>query len=141
MNPIHTNPAPHATRRQFLQNCGMGVGMMGLTSLLGQDGYLPGAHADTAGALTNPMAAKQPHFAPKAKRVIHLFMNGGPSHVDTFDPKPALQKWAGKEIPKNLKHRTKNGRTRFPRLTSSSSTAKAAFRSARLFSHVGESCG
>ena len=44
----------------------------------------------------NPMLPKGPHFAPKAKRVIHLFMNGGPSHVDTFDPKPELTKWHGK---------------------------------------------
>ena len=47
----------------------------------------------------NPMLPKGPHFAPKAKRVIHLFMNGGPSHVDTFDPKPELTKWHGKILP------------------------------------------
>ena len=47
----------------------------------------------------NPMLPKDPHFAPKAKRVIHLFMNGGPSHVDTFDPKPELTKWHGKILP------------------------------------------
>ena len=45
------------------------------------------------------MFPKGPHFAPKAKRVIHLFMNGGPSHVDTFDPKPELAKWHGKILP------------------------------------------
>ena len=45
------------------------------------------------------MLPKGPHFAPKAKRVIHLFMNGGPSHVDTFDPKPELSKWHGKVLP------------------------------------------
>ena len=47
----------------------------------------------------NPMLPKGPHFAPKAKQVIHLFMNGGPSHVDTFDPKPELTKWHGKILP------------------------------------------
>jgi hypothetical protein len=47
----------------------------------------------------NPLAVRKPHFAAKAKRVIHLFMNGGPSHVDTFDPKPSLEKYAGKALP------------------------------------------
>lgn len=52
----------------------------------------------------NPLLPKAPHFPAKAKHVIHLFMNGGPSHVDTFDPKPLLEEWAGKEIPSgNLK--------------------------------------
>jgi hypothetical protein len=48
---------------------------------------------------TNPMIARGPHFAPKAKRVIHLFMNGGPAHMDTFDPKPELSRWSGKPLP------------------------------------------
>ena len=52
-----------------------------------------------AAEAANPLAVKQPHFAPRAKRVIHLFMNGGPSHLDTFDPKPALAKYAGQELP------------------------------------------
>ena len=73
-------------RRNFLASCGMGMGLSALAPLLnGQKG--------------NPMLPKGPHFAPKAKRVIHLFMNGGPSHVDTFDPKPELTKWHGKVLP------------------------------------------
>jgi len=72
-------------RRNFLASCGMGMGLSALAPLL----Y---GHA-------NPMLPKGPHFAPKAKRVIHLFMNGGPSHVDTFDPKPELTKWHGKILP------------------------------------------
>jgi len=73
-------------RRNFLASCGMGMGLSALAPLLnGQQG--------------NPMLPKGPHFAPKAKRVIHLFMNGGPSHVDTFDPKPELTKWHGKVLP------------------------------------------
>jgi len=73
-------------RRNFLASCGMGMGLSALAPLLnGQKG--------------NPMLPKGPHFAPKAKRVIHLFMNGGPSHVDTFDPKPELTKWHGKILP------------------------------------------
>ena len=58
---------------------------------------------------THPLAPKAPHFAPKAKRVIHLFMNGGPSHVDTFDPKPALAKYHGQELPMHLSTERKTG--------------------------------
>src|SRR5207248_10351096 len=47
----------------------------------------------------NPLAPKKPHIAPRAKRVIHVFANGGPSHLDTFDPKPALVKYKGKMLP------------------------------------------
>ncbi len=73
----------------------MGLGSLALADLLAQTlGQTPQAHA-----ATNPLAPKAPHFAPRAKRVIHLFANGGPSHVDTFDPKPALHKYAGQELP------------------------------------------
>ena len=90
-------------RRSFLANCGMGLGMSALAPLLGTPSLL--------GKQTNPMIAKGPHFAPKAKRVIHLFMNGGPSHLDTFDPKPALSKWHGKILPdeNRLKTERKTG--------------------------------
>ena len=58
----------------------------------------------------NPLAARPPHFPAKAKHVIHLFMNGGPSQVDTFDPKPALDKYAGKPLPTaNLRTERKTG--------------------------------
>ena len=77
-------------RRQFLQRSGVGFGSLALQSLLGADGLL---------APQNPLAPRAPHFAPKAKAVIFLFMYGGPSHVDLFDPKPELAKWHGKAIP------------------------------------------
>ena len=67
-------------RRDFLARCGMGMGALGFAKLLG------------ASEAASPLAPHAPHFAPKAKRVIHFFLNGGPSHVDTFDPKPALAK-------------------------------------------------
>ena len=67
--------------------------MLGLASVLG-----PQAFAESEG-YQNPLAPKAPHFPAKAKHVIHLFMNGGPSHVDTFDPKPSLEKYAGKPLP------------------------------------------
>lgn len=73
-----------ATRRHFLQRAGAGFGTLALQSLLGGEGLL---------------SARPPHVAPRAKAVIFLFMYGGPSHVDLFDPKPALTKWQGKPIP------------------------------------------
>jgi hypothetical protein len=71
-------------RRDFLERCGTGFGALALGGLLGGK------------AAANSV---QPHFAPRAKRVVHLFMNGGPSQVDTFDPKPKLQEFHGKSIP------------------------------------------
>ncbi len=88
------------------------MGALGLSSLLG-------------GASLNPLNPKAPHFRPRAKRIIHLFMNGGPSHVDTFDPKPMLQKHAGKMLPMpNLPTERKTG---------------AAFGSPYSFSKYGQS--
>jgi hypothetical protein len=81
------------SRREMLQRSGMGLASIGLASLL----QLEGRSADDT-----PLARKQPHFPAKAKRVIHFFLNGGPSHVDTFDPKPALAKYAGQPLPNPL---------------------------------------
>jgi hypothetical protein len=86
------------TRRELLRRSGLGFGLLGLTSLLALDGLLsPSAHA--APADTNPLAPRPPHFPAQAQRVVHLFLNGGPSHVDTFDPKPLLDKYHGKPLP------------------------------------------
>ena len=79
------------TRRDLLRRCGMGFGAMAFGSLLGRAG--------ASEINLNPLAVKAPHFAPKAKRIIHIFANGGASHVDSFDPKPALDQWHGREIP------------------------------------------
>src|SRR5688572_3982290 len=68
------------SRRQMLQRMCAGFGYLGLTSLLGSKAFAAGEAG--AGSI--------PHFAPRAKRVVFLFMNGGPSHIDTFDPKPEL---------------------------------------------------
>ncbi|MEZ6141716.1 MAG: DUF1501 domain-containing protein [Zavarzinella sp.] len=73
----------------MLAKTGTGLGMLGLASVL----------ADEAQAGTNPLAEKRTHFPARAKHVIHLFMNGGPSQVDTFDPKPELEKYHGKKPP------------------------------------------
>src|SRR5262245_60154961 len=93
------------TRREMLARCGMGMGTLALGSMLG----LP-ARAQSPGASINPLAVKPPPFTARAKRVIHLFMNGGPSHVDTFDPKPKLREYAGKALPtENLRTERKTG--------------------------------
>ena len=76
------------TRREMLARSGAGFGMLGLSSVLAQE-----AAADLS---VNPMGPKRPHFEPNAMHVIFLFMNGGPSHVDTFDPKPELKTQEGK---------------------------------------------
>src|SRR4051812_19679122 len=86
------------TRRELLSRCGMGFGAMALAGLMNQAGLL--APPAQAASPLNPLTPHQPHFPAKAKRVIHLFMNGGPSHVDTFDPKPMLTKYAGKPLPR-----------------------------------------
>src|SRR4051812_35442015 len=97
------------TRREMLARCGMGMGTLALGSLLGASMSSP-AHAQSAGGTINPLAVKFPPFPAKAKRVIHLFMNGGPSHVDTFDPKPKLAEYAGKALPNvNLPTERKTG--------------------------------
>src|SRR5690606_40835658 len=105
------------TRREALRRCGMGFGALALGSFLGPE-------VAPAGAI-NPLAAKAPHFPAKAKRVIHLFMNGGPSHIDTFDNKPLLHKMAGQAIP------TGNLRTERP--------TGAVMPSPFKFSHYGQS--
>ena len=77
---------------------------------MGALGFAQTLGAAEISAARNPMAAHAPHFAPRAKRVIHFFLNGGPSHVDTFDPKPALAKYAGQPLPsENLRTERKTG--------------------------------
>src|ERR1041385_491071 len=83
------------TRRWFFQQCGVGLGAIALGQLLRENGW-------AATAPLNPLAPKQPHFTPKAKRVIFLFMAGAPSHLELFDYKPALEKWNGKPPPDDL---------------------------------------
>jgi Protein of unknown function (DUF1501) len=89
------------SRRQMLARVGTGLGTLGLATLLDQQGLL------ASGA--NPLAPKAPHFQPRAKHVIHLFMNGGPSQVDTFDPKPALTKYDGQKAPADIKTERRTG--------------------------------
>ncbi len=88
------------TRRQLLHTMGTGFGSAALAQVLAQGSVLP----------VDPLAPKAPHFTPKAKHVIFLFLNGGPSQVDTFDPKPMLTKFNGQPMPAgNLKTERKTG--------------------------------
>jgi hypothetical protein len=95
-------PSPRLSRREVLCRIGGGFGALGLASLFHDAGLL----AAPAPGATNPLAPKAPHFPARARRVIFLFMNGGPSHVDTFDPKPALAKHAGEALPESMLKRT-----------------------------------
>src|SRR5689334_10548038 len=85
------NPIPTLTRRHFFQRAGAGSGWLALQSLLARTGL--------AGTALNPLAARPPHFPARAKAIIWLFMNGGPSHVDTWDYKPELQNRDGQPLP------------------------------------------
>lgn len=88
------------TRREFLWEAGAGFGGAALASLLGQDGFLASQSvaADGQTPWKNPLAPKPPHFAPRAKSVIFLYMYGGPSHIDTFDYKPTMKGMDNKTI-------------------------------------------
>src|SRR5262245_23399289 len=85
---------PYLSRREMLHRVGTGMGMLGLAGVMADAGLLA---AETKAS--NALAPKGPHFPARAKRVIHLFMNGGPSQVDTFDPKPELTKRNGQMPP------------------------------------------
>jgi hypothetical protein len=98
MSTSTPSQAPHfpaaTTRRDFLLRAGGGCGALALSWLLARDGF--GAPA------ANPLAAKKPHHEATAKAVIFMFMVGGPSHVDLFDPKPELARWQGKPLPESF---------------------------------------
>ena len=94
-------------RRDLLRRCGMGMGAVTLATLLGDIGALsPTVGASGVVEPVTPLAPKFAHFPGRAKRVIHFFLNGGPSHVDTFDPKPALDRYAGKPLPAGASFKT-----------------------------------
>ncbi len=101
---MHDEPSRrHVSRRAALVRTGMGMGWLGAAGLLAAESEAASATPGLA------LAPRPPHFAPRARAVIHLFANGGPSHLDTFDPKPALEKYAGREIPNNLPTERRTG--------------------------------
>ncbi|MDX1946388.1 MAG: DUF1501 domain-containing protein [Pirellulaceae bacterium] len=117
--------SPPFSRRELLSRAGLGFGLLGMAGVMADGGILSAATDNAEGSYQNPLAERAPHFPAKAKRVIHLFLNGGPSHVDTFDPKPALQKYAGQALP-------------MPNLATERKTG-AAFPSPFKFQQYGES--
>ena len=98
-DPLPT-PAPGVTRRELLRRSGMGLGWLGATSLLADE---------SLAAAGSSLAPRPPHFPARARAVIHIFANGGPSHLDTFDRKVALERYAGREIPDALKTERRTG--------------------------------
>src|SRR3954471_9450098 len=106
--PHHETPG---SRREFLARAGGGFGAMAMAYLLAGNplrAATAGSAASSAAALKpspllSPLASRAPHYAGKAKSVIFLFMEGGPSHIDLFDPKPALNQLAGKPLPAGFK--------------------------------------
>src|SRR5262245_13032648 len=101
-------PTPYPSRRDLLATAGTGFGLLALADLLAAEEKRAEAAAARA---VNPYAVRKPHFTPRAKRVIFLYMPGGPSHVDLFDPKPRLAADNGKPLPfaKPRLERTKTG--------------------------------
>ncbi|PYV39845.1 MAG: sulfatase [Acidobacteria bacterium] len=88
------------TRRHFFQECVGGLGAIALWNLLEREGR--SATSVEGLPKVNPLAPKPPHFAPKAKNVIFLYMEGAPSHIDLFDPKPEMKKWDGQPLPEAM---------------------------------------
>src|SRR5690349_17714576 len=125
------------TRRELLSRGGMGMGVLGLAGVLAGEGLLA-RPAQASATDVNPLAPRAPHFPAKAKRVVHLFMNGGPSHVDTFDPKPLLDKFAGKPLPvPNPRTERKTGAA-FPSPYTFKKYGQSGIEVSEIFSHVGE---
>src|SRR4051812_37160931 len=116
------------TRREFLRRTGMGFAAVGLAGLLGEEA----ARATPA----NPLAPRAPHFPGRARRVIHLFMNGGPAHPGTFDPKPALARFAGRPLPRpNLRTERRTGAA-FPSPYRFRKHGQSGLEISEIFPHV-----
>jgi hypothetical protein len=115
---------PVSSRREFLYKAGCGFGALAFSYLLGMDGQLARAQS-----VADPFAPKKPHLPPKAKSVIWLFMEGGPSHLDLFDPKPELDKLDGQPMPESF------GRP----ITAMGTASNAIMRSKRIFKQHGQS--
>jgi len=126
------------TRRELLHRSGTGLAMLGLAGVLADSGRLVAAGGAADGGYKNPLAERPPHFPVKAKRVIHLFMNGGPSHVDTFDPKPLLAKYALQSLPvPNLATERKTGAA-YPSPFKFQKYGQSGIEVSELFAHTAQ---
>src|SRR3989442_946444 len=99
---MNSNPCGCSSRRHFLASSGFGLGAFGLAWLLKQDGLL--AMPPELEPRHFDLLPKKPHFAPRARAMISMFMQGGPSHLDLFDPKPELAKYDGQKFPGEVKY-------------------------------------
>lgn len=135
MSVYSHRPEALVSRRELLSRTGMGLGGLALAQLLGNSGSL--SSTAQAGNTLMPLAPRQPHFPGKAKHIIHIFLNGGCSHIDTFDPKPALEKYAGREIPNTLRTERKTGAA-LPSPYKFQKYGQSGIEVSEIFSHVGE---
>lgn len=124
--------AQRDTRRYFLGNAGYGIGAAALAGMMVRDGLAENENEDESSAFANPLAPKPPHFAPKAKRCILIFLEGAPSQIDLYDPKPKLNELNGQPLPESM---TKNVRFAFIKKESA-----VLLGSKRVFAKHGE-CG
>ncbi len=123
------------SRREMLRRTGLGLGGLALWPLLHREGR--GDGTTLVDREVTPLAAKPPQFAPRARHVIHIFLNGGCSHIDTFDPKPALQRYAGREIPIMLSTERRTGAA-LPSPFTFQRYGQSGIEVSEIFSHVGE---
>ena len=117
------------TRREFLNRFGTGMGGLGLAAMLGEQ--LLSGTASAVGTGVSPLAPRNPHFSAKAKHVIHIFAQGGPSHIDTWDPKPALARNADKNV-------TEIGGTPLPTVFKFTKRGKSGVEVSEIFPKIGE---
>src|SRR5688572_22438516 len=123
---------PAIARRDFLTSTASGVGFLALSVMLRDEGLLAGERNDAENGLNSPLAIRPSQFAPRAKRCICIFLEGGPSQMDLFDPKPKLNELHGQALPESF---TKN--VRFAFIQKETATVMG---SPRKFSPQGE-CG
>jgi hypothetical protein len=128
MTHANHHPLP-LTRREALARTGMGLGWLGAATLMQQESASAGSVVATS------MAPRPPHFPARARAVIHIFANGGPSHLDTFDRKVALEQYAGREIPNKLATERRTGAA-LPSPFAFSRHGESGLEVSDLFPHV-----
>lgn len=119
------------SRRSFLEQSAGGIGMVALWSLMAGEGTAGGAPVNL-----NPMRPKPPHFRPRAKSVIWLFMSGGPSQLDLFENKPALRKWHGQTVPESMQNSLNDNFKKIATVMATPRTFTTHGRSGQAFSDL-----
>jgi hypothetical protein len=119
------------SRRSFLEQSAGGIGMVALWSLMAGEGMAGGVPVNL-----NPMRPKPPHFSPRAKSVIWLFMSGGPSQLDLFENKPALRKWHGQTVPESMQNSLNDNFKKIATVMATPRTFTTHGRSGQTFSDL-----